>query len=358
MDEFDGEAETVARFVKYLVKVRDGAHGVPTTKIKVCCSSRPMNIINDYFQDAPGFKIHEHTRDDIQKYVSSRLWSNIQLRRLNEQVVLSEEPIIHALRAQICRRAEGVFVWVRIVLDELLKACTDGTMPHELVHVLSSFPDDLDASYQRLIDRIEPRYLFESYVMIEILLRSREALVLRDFGLAVLCSSCRTPSMVAERLGSDTHSEEFLLSTRRRIQSRCGGLLEVLPDQTVQFMHQTAKSFFSRPGSSEAIIGHDPKAMRENGFSFLTKFWFTTAVASSQRSDWEKYALPSQRSLVEYAYLAEISTGCSQRGFIDEVLDESFLKMFQGYIINTNSLPHINSRLTFAVAAKLQLYLG
>lgn len=110
-------------------------------------------------------------------------------------------------------------------------------MSHELISVLSSFPDDLDASYQRLIDRIEPRYLFESYIMIEIL-RSKEALGLRDFGLAVLCASCATPSKAAERLPPDAHSKEFLLSTRRRLQSRCGGLLEVLPDTTVQFMHQ------------------------------------------------------------------------------------------------------------------------
>lgn len=77
IDEFDGEAETVARFVKYLAQTRDGAHGVPNTKIKVCCSSRLWNIFNDYFQDVPGFKIHEHTQDDIRKYVTSRLRSNI-----------------------------------------------------------------------------------------------------------------------------------------------------------------------------------------------------------------------------------------------------------------------------------------
>jgi hypothetical protein len=171
MDEFDGDQETVAGFVKYLVKLRDGDHGVSGTKIKICCSSRPWNIFNDYFQDVPGFKIHEYTQEDIQKYVTSSLTNNMQMRKLNEKVYLDDDHIIDTLTLQICRRAEGVFVWVRIVLNELLKACTDGASPMELVSVLSLFPDDIDASYQRLIDRIDPAYLFETYIMIEILLR-------------------------------------------------------------------------------------------------------------------------------------------------------------------------------------------
>lgn len=268
LDEFDGEPQTIADFVKDLVRPRAGS----ATEFKICCSSRPWNVFLDAFSDVVGCKVHEHTREDIQRFVDGRFESNTRMREMMEREKRSDNDTIQTLKDDLSTRAEGVFIWVRLVLDELLKACTDGAMPEELIQAFSSFPDDLDKSYQRLIDRIPLDYRFESYIMIEIVLRSKDSFGLRDLGLALLCALGSSPSDAAKRLPSDPYAEEFLIATRRRLQSRCGGMLEVLENTRVQFMHQTAKEFFNRPGSTEAILQHDPNLWRENGYSFLTKF--------------------------------------------------------------------------------------
>ncbi|KAE8453313.1 hypothetical protein EG329_011380 [Mollisiaceae sp. DMI_Dod_QoI] len=412
LDEFDGEPQTIADFVKDLVRPRPGS----ATELKICCSSRPWNVFRDAFSDLVGCKVHEHTKEDIRRYIDGRFKSNTRMSGMMVREGHSVNDTIQTLKHGLSTRAEGVFVWVRLVLDELLKACTDGSMPEELIQTLSSIPDDLDKSYQRLIDRIPLDYKFESYIMIEIVLRSEDPFGLRDLGLAFLCALSSSPADAAKRLPSDPYSEEFLIATRRRLQSRCGGILEVLEDTTVQFMHQTAKEFFSRPGSVEAILQHDARLSQENGYSFLTKFWLTLASAPSQSFDWLSYILSmfrgfsyvikphylmanpimashlntslrfkdpdtmveldhrailyagftsdlSQRRCLNYAYLSETSTGRSQRDFLDQLQDEMMPRFFYDAVpIDRRDVQLQRHLFTFSVAtfakwAGLRLYI-
>lgn len=425
LDEFDGEPQTIADFVKDLTRPRAGS----STEIKICCSSRPWNVFRDSFSNIAGCKVHEHTREDIQKYISGRFENNTRMRDMVAREKRGGDDTIQTLKYTLSTRAEGVFIWVRLVLDELLTACTDGAMPEELIQSLSSFPDDLDKSYQRLVDRIPVGYRFETYIMIETVLRSKDPFGVRDLGLTMLCALGNSPSDSAKKLPANPYSEEFLVATRRRLQSRCGGMLEVLEDTTVQFMHQTAKEFFSRPGSTEAILRHDPSLLRENGYSFLTKFYLTLASAKSQSFDWLAYILsisherfgyvphphylasyalltsyrayseiphdsigslhnimsyagfapdvPKKRCL-NYAYLSEVSTGRSQREFLNQTEDEAIRRLFCGNIsifpdqkfitLNTaeyyggrsafaQQVDSISSLLSFAENAGLRLFL-
>ncbi|KAK0644435.1 hypothetical protein B0T16DRAFT_460495 [Cercophora newfieldiana] len=413
LDEFDGEAQIIADFVCDLSRPRPGS----ATLVKVCCSSRPWNAFRDSFSDVAGCKVHEHTKDDIQTYIRGRFRSNSRMLGMIESQQTDTRNVTQKLEDSLLDRAEGVFIWVRLVLDELLKECTDGAVPEELVASLSSFPDDLDDSYQRLINRIPPEYRFETYVLIETVLRSYDTLGLRDLGLVLLCASAKSPSEAAARLPFKPYSDEFLSGMRRRLQSRCGGLLEFLGDTKVQFMHQTAKEFFSRPGSTEAIVQHDGKLSRENGYSFLTKFWITLASAAPRHDefDWPSYMLslyswdthyipqphylaavhpllPENNSMVHdritaialygfgvttaverlltYAYLAEVSTGRSQRRFLSRAEPKAFeaIPDFAPVVIRNHitSLRRViydedrrfDTLHNFARAANLQVLLG
>lgn len=409
LDEFDGEPQTIVDFVKDMVRPRTGS----TTKVKVCCSSRPWNVFRDAFLEVIGCRVHEHTLGDIRSYIDGRFKSNARMREMMQQKQQRRRKPAQPLKDALLVRAEGVFIWIRLVLDELLKACTDGAMLEELMEILSSIPDDLDKSYQRLIDRIPKDCRFESYVLIEVVLRSKDSLGLRDLGLVLMCAPGRSPLDSAQKLPSDPYSEEFLKSMRRRLQSRCGGMLEVLGDTTVQFMHQTAKDFFSRPGSTEDILRHDPNRLRENGYSFLTKFWLTLVTVPSQGFDWLSYilsmyrmnaddisplqphyvvqphylvannvlgcqeveerareeqlldiettrlyalmscagftAIIPRRRCYEYAYLAEVSTGRTQRDFIDDIPIDTMRVFFN---------VDFRKVYDFAKAAKLHLYVA
>jgi hypothetical protein len=396
LDEFDGEAQTIAGFISDLARPRAGS----ATLIKVCCSSRPWNVFRDSFGDMPGCKVHEHTKDDIQNYIRGRFESNQQMLGMIKSRQGDTRDTAQRLEDTLSDRAQGVFIWVRLVLDELLKACTDGAVPEELIQSLSTFPDDLDDSYRRLINRIPIEYRFETYAFVETVLRSNDALGLRDLGLVVLCASAKSPSEAVGRLPSDPYSVEFLISTTRRLQSRCGGMLEVLPDTTVQFMHQTAKEYFSGPGSTEAIVRHNPDLWRENGYSFLAKFFFTFASspATGPRGfDWQSYIFTMYRTnwyirgphhsgvisvpvshlegrlgcdilryygfdpsksverCIWYAYLSEKSTGRSQWEFLSKITDTTI----QAFPTDpTTPKRGLRSMSDLAQYARLQLFLA
>ncbi|KAF4549767.1 Hypothetical protein D9617_20g028230 [Elsinoe fawcettii] len=287
LDEFEGEPLTIATLVRDLVTKRAGSR----TEVKVCCASRPWNAFQDAFRDVTTCKVHEHTALDIQMYVQGRLQSNERMQSMMDCTGAEGESILQQLGQDISSRAEGVFIWVRIVLDELLQAFMDGATSAELLDILDSFPDDLDRSYQRLIDRIPKKYRSDGYILIEIVLRSKDSLGLRDLGIALQCARAKSVVDAIRHLPEDPYSGHYHEVMKRRLQSRCGGLLEVLDDTTVQFMHQTAKEFLSRSSVSAGILRHDPRRARFNGYSFLTKFWLTLAHASGSKFDWKAYIL-------------------------------------------------------------------
>ncbi|KAK3360460.1 hypothetical protein B0T25DRAFT_535690 [Lasiosphaeria hispida] len=403
LDEFDGEPQVIADFVQDLTRPRVGS----CTEIKVCCSSRPWNVFRDTFSDLAGCRVHEHTRHDIQLYIDGRFEANLRMREMMARGSRGSKKTVQTLKTTLSERAEGVFVWVRLVVDELLRACTDGSIPEELLELLSSIPADLDKTYQRLIDRIPLEYRFESYVFFEVVMRNQYLFGLRDLGLTMLCALGKSPAESAEKLPSDPFSEDFLAATRRRLQSRCGGMLEVLEDTTVQFMHQTAKEFFSRPGTSEAILQHEPKLCVENGFSFITKFYLTLGSARCDSFNWRFYLLSRFRNrgrdidvryqagtrrvmkhvsrivdlstsndrflhLMDYAtfqplamknhcmfsaYQSENTTGRSLRGFLSQTTDEAIRSMFSWIPASARSKRHCNSVKAFAREADLHLFL-
>jgi len=61
LDEYDGRPEFVSRFLKVLSE----EEAFPRTKVKVLFSSRPWTIFQEEFAGCPGFKIHDHTKEDM-----------------------------------------------------------------------------------------------------------------------------------------------------------------------------------------------------------------------------------------------------------------------------------------------------
>lgn len=229
LDEFDGESQLIANFVKDLVRHRPDS----LTKVKVCCSSRPWNVFRDAFGEGAGCKVHEHTVKDIQRYIHGGMGENPRMRDMVQKGSRDTQGTVDQLMHVLSDRSQGVFIRVRLVLDELLKACTDGATPPELISYLPSIPDDLDKSYRRLIDKTPVDYRIESYILIETVLRNIHKFGLRDIGLVLLCALGRTLPESASRLPLNPYLDDFLNATRRPRNSSVGqGRRRILFDTT------------------------------------------------------------------------------------------------------------------------------
>ncbi|KAF8249193.1 hypothetical protein K440DRAFT_599320 [Wilcoxina mikolae CBS 423.85] len=126
LDEYDGDYNDIATFLKDLVKQKASSNSVSQTNIKICLSSRREPLLIDLIGSNP---IHELTRDDISFYVRSRLEDHPRMLRYLASKG-KENETANGLINYIVTVAEGVFLWVALVVNDLLHGLADGDNIH------------------------------------------------------------------------------------------------------------------------------------------------------------------------------------------------------------------------------------
>jgi hypothetical protein len=356
LDEYDGPPDFVANFVKSLVNGPKSSE----TRIKVCFSSRPWNIFMDEFGSYPGFSIHEHTQQDISKYIEGRFLENRSFPSMLSSPDIAEHEKFSALMSEIAKKAEGVFVRLKLALDALISARTNRSEVAELFESLSKLPDELDTYYKMIIEDIPYHYRWEVYVMLEIILRAETALQWTVFLATFTCALQESVETAIEKISALPLDTAQLDQFRRRVRSRCGGLVDFVTSvhngddvkgpaiPLAQFMHQSVKDFVAKPGLKQLIM-HDHKDFSlENGHSFLAKYGVTTLVrfhtGGKATAPWYDDNRAALRCM-GHATQAESSTGISQKSVFDQVDD----RVFKGISNDFNSF------LSFAVVHDLRL---
>ena len=124
---------------------------------------------------------------------------------------------LSALIELVNEKARGVFIWVRLVVDELARGVRDGTPLSELEASVSNMPPELRDLYSRTLSRIEESYAEESYIMLQIALCCLQPLYSETF---LNCTNYIKRGKVTEEFESQA-------DMIRRLKSRSGGLLEI-----------------------------------------------------------------------------------------------------------------------------------
>ena len=339
LDEYGDPPEVIADFVADMCD-----RATSCTKIKICFSSRPWNIFLDRFGHCPGFSIHEHTESDIRRFarsifVQNGLISSSKTSSKNEEAV--------SLLSEIVRRAEGVFLWTKLVSMDLIKAYHEGASFAELRRLVLGFPQELEDYYARIVERLPQSRRFESFAMLEVVARCKGTLSAEEFTGAIRCASSETSSECTVNTASQPWLPILSEKTTRHLGDYTGGLLEVVVTSEgpiVQFMHQTVKHLISKPGFTRRLLGSEASELWENGHSFLAKYYIARTIATNDPG-----RLRSALLGMLHAHLSEITTGVSQRMFLDSLEDESVAQGFRRFM-------HVNSRMSLAVVSDLRLY--
>ncbi len=155
--------ETQARFCFFIDGLDEQAHDVgntinilkdivSTSSAKLCVSSRPWNTFETHFGRDLSLRLdlHDLTEGDIRHYVEGRLAKCAKSSRVKEL-----DARYKALVNKIVDRAQGVFLWVHLVVDSLLRGLENGDYINELEARLETIPDDLDDYLTQMFDRIE-----------------------------------------------------------------------------------------------------------------------------------------------------------------------------------------------------------
>ncbi|PYI27484.1 hypothetical protein BP00DRAFT_450240 [Aspergillus indologenus CBS 114.80] len=230
LDEYEGTDELRRDVIRSLFGLNEMAN------VKICLSSRPWNVFRDTFSSTPQLRLEDLTYQDISKYIRTELTKSPRFRYLHLRQKAEADRLILAMT----EKAAGVFLWVRLVVRDLLEALQDGDNMAALSRKLNGIPADLDEYFRRMIDSIPSLHRREASKMIQIALHEETAFTalhpLRMLDLLfidepILDFADTGPSNCPTLDLADREGLAFMLdSTYRRLNSRCMGLLECVFD--------------------------------------------------------------------------------------------------------------------------------
>ena len=226
LDELEGTDDDRYDTLNFLWKLAS------IESVKLCVSSRPWNIFLDYFHDLPQLQLQQFTRTDVDKYVRHSLAYSMHLQSSYLHNSGEGEQLIKA----VVEKADGVFLWVRLVVQELLRGFRDGETIRTLRRKVDYMPADLDGFFRRIIDSIEPPYRREGSAFLQTALFSLQnndiewprGLLEFTFLEAEDPDFAMRPGYNFAELDLDNlDALEYRVDLgKRRLNSRCMGLLE------------------------------------------------------------------------------------------------------------------------------------
>ena len=228
------------------------------TNFSICLSSRywPQFRIQKCFIA----RVELQNKDDIDRYIQKHL----------EPTQSGEDLAIHAaLSNEILEKAQGTFIWVVLVVRDLLSAYHAGATLEELRSIVKRVPLDLHQFYQHQLQSTKGEDRENMLRLLQLLFYAQSSLSLTEVRSA-LAFGRRAYASYAEW----SQSNEYVRSDEKmekRIREHSKGLVEIARsaeyDQTtkqsdagqdsastrktvVQFIHQSVKDFLTADGFS------------------------------------------------------------------------------------------------------------
>jgi hypothetical protein len=242
LDEFDSPPLKVLELIQK-INSRDG--------IKICVASRQWTEFNDAFHESPCLRMQDLTATDMAHFVDAKLEGNrgfLELKRIFPTEATQ-------LVTDVVAKAEGVFLWVSIVVRSLLAALTEGDGLSDLRTIVDQLPSDIALLYDAIWARIGGHNMVAS------------AKLLTTFNAAQ-----GTPSYITLWLADEKQPLEYDIRTlsdegragvrdimKRRLDSRTRGILEISTRGNIDFLHRTARDWIFQPRIWEGIRSEVPE---------------------------------------------------------------------------------------------------
>lgn len=252
--------------------------------IKLLLSSRPETPFATGFRRCPSLRLETLTKPDITAYINAKLWSNPSLRDITQL----EETEVRRIADYVSENAEGVFLWVVLVLNIVQTGLND----HDDITTIHSrtlqLPHELESLFKHILEeRTLAHHKVEAFRYLLIALEWQKLLEQAEvpgivLAVGQLASNHGEVSRLINLPLSDIKHHENQIT--RRLASRCHGLLEPVrvdlqrpnevsgnpddDDAYVTFLHRTLFDFLLRQQedleSDQAIfrsgVGHNFRA--------------------------------------------------------------------------------------------------
>jgi hypothetical protein len=166
LDEFDGKEMSHSRLAKELQAWTEDPDS--TSFLKLCVSSREEHPIMSAFPACQRIHLQDLTRGDISAMVSSTLETSDFFLQLQKQDPTGSRALI----ASIVGDAEGVFLWVVLLLKHLEDELSSGFSSIAALHsIVRSTPKELEEFLGQILDSIHNYHKHGGYFILAMALR-------------------------------------------------------------------------------------------------------------------------------------------------------------------------------------------
>ncbi|KAF7941879.1 uncharacterized protein EAE97_006716 [Botrytis byssoidea] len=254
LDEYEGEPSAITKYFSVLAQV---------PWLKICVSSRPLLVFDDVFGSGPSLRLQDLTSTDINHYVKSSLQENV-----NYQHLCVEQPIeALTLIRNIVSRADGVFLWVRLVLQEIVRGLDNRDSLRDLQERMEIVPQDLEELFSSMLEKIEPFYrkkaasIFLIVRAANVHQRSVKSLDTLMLSFALDHGTSRFTDIKFKFQGLELRNKEI----NDHLKVRCAGLLETVPKYSpgfeylghrVTYLHRSVREYLERPDIHQRFAEH------------------------------------------------------------------------------------------------------
>jgi hypothetical protein len=254
LDEFDGKDHQRLNVISLLEQLSK------LSTVKICVSSRTWELFKQAFADYPKLRLEDLTVKDIEIYITT----TAQQSTLFNNLRIEDESSCSELISEIISKAQGVWLWVILVVRSLLRGLQYKDSVEDLRDRLREIPPELEEYFLQMFFGIEDFYRPKALRLFKIALNTPHTLSLMS--LSFLDDWERDANFVDQILDRPVSDEEIvkrLDRTTTRLNARCLGLLETVSKRedtvggvVVEFLHRTARDFIADSNTQKKISMH------------------------------------------------------------------------------------------------------
>ena len=260
LDELDSDCGNLIKTLKSSTELNSSGH------VKIIVSSRPWPIFEEAFAENAGLLLQQLTTRDMELYTLSRLHSHPRMRKMSSENPSNASWLIKL----IVKKAEGIFLWIHLILPNLLEELRNRPTWNDLFAAVDDYPQSLDGFYGRMLVPIQ-----QNLRHFETASRYFQMMLVVVTEIRIPYVSLLTIALADERIAAimEDSSEEpaqsrvmdLLGHSEAKVRKCSAGLLKVLPglrDETheyvdhpwdttynhmrVQFAHQTVVDYMQK----------------------------------------------------------------------------------------------------------------
>jgi hypothetical protein len=313
LDEYDGDPFDIINLFTSVSKLPN---------VKLCLSSRPIYEFVKTFRSYPTLRLQDLNFNDIKQYVDDELRANDLMRELHH----TEPQEAPKLSLEIIDKADGVFLWVKLVALSLLRGLRNSDRICDLQKRVRLLPPSLEDLFSHILGRLELVYLEQSSRIFQIfatslltagrIFTSLELSFAEDPNVDSLLSSPTQPMLETERAARVELVDIWLVT-------RCGGLIEANNssssnglNRNLSYLHRTVRDFLELPQVWSRILSPTRESDFNPWVSLLQSDVFFLKFVLSHTG---KRPIVFTEGTVYYAYRAELETRQAEVLLLDEL---------------------------------------